>query len=310
MKRRKFLSQLSLTSTAVLTGSMISLSAQPTHKALKKKKPIKFIHITDSHVVDQYNCQEKFELFMQELSSKTSNPDIIFHTGDVIMDALKRNRSEVKNQWELWQQQVHGFSIAPFYAIGNHDIWGSGPKNDPLYGKKWAMDEMKLESRFYSFNKGNWKFMVLDSTQIIEGDWYTAKIDEEQKEWMQGELDNTSKNMNVMIISHIPILSAGIFNWAQSENSFWRVKTKLMHEDSHSLQNILRRYTQVKLCISGHLHLQDKVTYDGIDYLGAGAVCGNWWEENTFGQTQCGFAHFNLYEDGNYERTYHIYKWI
>jgi hypothetical protein len=36
-----------------------------------------------------------------------------------------------------------------------------GSKN-PDYGKKWALDELELKSRFYSFSKNNWKFIFFD----------------------------------------------------------------------------------------------------------------------------------------------------
>src|SRR5262245_43746176 len=59
----------------------------------------------------------------------------------------------------------------------------------------------------------------------------------------------------------------------------------LMHKDSQAVQAILRRHTNVKLCVSGHLHLVDHVVYDGITYRGCGAVSGDWWKGDTFYQT-------------------------
>ncbi|MCG8321433.1 MAG: hypothetical protein MI921_18160 [Cytophagales bacterium] len=110
-----------------------------------------------------------------------------------------------------------------------------------------------------------WKFVVPDSAQMLNGKWYTARIDEPQKEWLKGELDGTPKSTHVMIVSHIPILSACIFEWAKSENGLRTVQNSLMHADSHTVQAILRAYSQVKLCINGHLHMLDKVSHDGPD---------------------------------------------
>jgi hypothetical protein len=75
------------------------------------------------------------------------------------------------------------------------------------------------------------------------------------------------------------------------------------------VQSILRKRTGVTLCLSGHLHLKDHVEYDNIHYLGNGAVCANWWNTQTFHQTQAGYATLELYPDGRWERKYHAYKW-
>jgi len=55
--------------------------------------------------------------------------------------------------------------------------------------------------------------------------------------------------------------------------------------------------------------LLDQPVYDGITYVGCGAVSGDWWKKNTFHQTQCGFATLNLFPDGSFDRTYHAYEW-
>jgi Predicted phosphohydrolases len=309
MKRRKFMGTLALSSTAMAFGSARAIDLKNNNEQSGLHGPLRFLQLTDTHVFDDRNSPAYTAMFMEKAMEIVPDPDIICHTGDVIMDALKKNRVEVADQWKLWHSLKKGLPNNIRYAIGNHDIWGGGPKSDPMYGKNWAMDEMELQNRFYSFTKGQWKFIVLDSTQTMDGNWYTAFIDDIQREWLIGELDNTPKETHVMIVSHIPILSTCIFDWAKSENGIWKVSGSLMHSDSHEVQAILRSYPQVKLCISGHLHLLDKISYDGIDYLGSGAISGNWWSSETFHRTHCGFCVFDLYPDGSYQRKYYEYEW-
>lgn len=306
MIRRKFIKGITLSSTSLAFGNVPF-----PYKGNVANKPLQMVHITDTHVFNDKDCPQFMEIFLEEIKRIAPTPDLIFHSGDVIMDALyKEERSIVKDQWQLWHSMANQMTNKVQYAIGNHDIWGQGPKSDTMYGKKWAMEEMGLDNRFYSFIQENWKFIVLDSTQVFEGKWYTANMDSEQMEWLKGELDGTSMDTNVMIISHIPILSTSIFDWAKSENNNWSVSAGLMHSDTHEIQAVLNQYFQVKLCISGHLHLLDDVRYNGIDYLGSGAACGNWWNSNTFKQTQCGFCVYDLYPDGSYRRWYHTYDWL
>ena len=309
MKRRKFMGTLALSSTAVAFGSAKAIGPKYDITQPDGQEPLRFLQLTDTHVFDDRNSPAHTIMFMEKAKEVLPEPDVIFHTGDVIMDALVKNRQEVADQWKLWHSLKKGLPGTINYAIGNHDIWGGGPKSDKMYGKNWAMDEMELQNRFYSFTTGQWKFIVLDSTQTVDGNWYTAFIDDIQREWLIGELDSTPKDIHIMIISHIPILSTCIFDWAKMENGIWKVSGSLMHSDSHEVQAILRSYQQVKLCISGHLHLLDKISYDGIDYLGSGAISGNWWSSETFHQTHCGFCVFDLYPDGNYQRKYYEYEW-
>lgn len=301
---------LTLGSASLAFGSTRILNLNKSKPTIREKGALRFLQFTDTHVFKNTDVLKHMIRFVEKAREVIPEPDVIFHTGDVIWDALeKKDRNEVSDQWKAWQHIQKAFPRKVHYAIGNHDLWGGGPKSDKMYGKKWAMDEMELENRFYSFTTGQWKFIVLDSTQTFEGNWYTAYIDDAQKEWLIDELDHTPVETNVMIISHIPILSTAIFDFAKSKSGIWSVSGKLMHSDSHDIQAILRSYPQVRLCISGHLHLIDKITYDGIDYLGSGAVSGNWWNSENFRSSHCGFSVFDLYPDGSSHRTYYNYKW-
>ncbi|MEO1012472.1 MAG: metallophosphoesterase [Bacteroidota bacterium] len=310
MIRRKFMGTLALGSISLAFGSAKTRNSQKSVSPLRTEGSLRFLQFTDTHVLEDKDSPKHMELFLEKAREVIPEPDVIFHTGDVIMDALEiQDRNKVSHQWKLWHSLKKALPGKVHYAIGNHDIWGGGPRSDAMYGKKWALEEMELQHRFYSFNRGPWKFVVLDSTQTKGDTWYTAFIDDVQKEWLIDELDNTDPQTNVMIVSHIPILSTSIFDWAKSENGLWSVSGGLMHSDSHDVRAILRNYPQVRLCISGHLHLLDKMSYDGIDYLGSGAVSGSWWRSETFHGTQCGFSVFDLYPDGSYKRTYYEYEW-
>ena len=84
-----------------------------------------------------------------------------------------------------------------------------GQKDGGSYGKKWAMDELKLQDRYYSFSIQNWEFIVLDSVHpsFDTGSGYTARLDEEQFQWLETKLNNTSTEKHICILSHIPIIS-------------------------------------------------------------------------------------------------------
>jgi hypothetical protein len=71
---------------------------------------------------------------------------------------------------------------------------------------------------------------------------------------------------------------------------------------------MLSKYN-VKLCISGHVHMVDRVEYLGITFICDGSVCGNWWKgkHHEFDE---GFGVFDFYPDGSFEHRYNPYGWV
>jgi 3',5'-cyclic AMP phosphodiesterase CpdA len=313
VNRRSF-----LTSLAASIGIPSSLQGLPRGENLSFGQPsgagraapsLRVAQLTDTHVFHERSCPARMRAFLARFREATRSPDVVLHTGDIIFDALEADRDAVTKQWALWHELARDLPSAPVYAIGNHDVWGKGPASDPQYGKKWAVDTLKLPERFYSFAKGGWHFIVLDSTHAVPSGWYTGKLDDEQLAWLEGELKKVAATTPIAVVSHIPILSAAIVQWARTNEDKWTVGTALMHGDSHGIQSMLRQHPNVKVCLSGHLHLSDHVVYDGIAYLGCGAVSANWWKSDTWHQTHAGFAAIDLYADGSFERTYHPYDW-
>jgi hypothetical protein len=64
----------------------------------------------------------------------------------------------------------------------------------------------------------------------------------------------------------------------------------------------------VKLCLSGHEHLWDRVQYNAVTYVCNGAVCGNWWK-GAYHETSEGYGVVDLYADGTFEVEYVRYGW-
>jgi 3',5'-cyclic-AMP phosphodiesterase len=111
-----------------------------------------------------------------------------------------------------------------------------------------------------------------------------------------------------LIVSHIPILSACVFlDGKNFKNGEWRVPETWMHGDAEDLVELFANHANVKLAISGHIHLTDSIEYNQITYCCNGAVSGNWWMGN-YKQTKPGYAVIDLFEDGTFENKYLSYS--
>ncbi len=76
-----------------------------------------------------------------------------------------------------------------------------------------------------------------------------------------------------------------------------------MHLDAAAITDLFADNPNVKLCLSGHIHLRDVVQYNGVTYICNGAVSGNWWK-GSYKQTQPGFGVIDLFEDGTFSHQY------
>ncbi|MCA9299887.1 MAG: metallophosphoesterase, partial [Phycisphaerales bacterium] len=237
-------------------------------------------------------------------------PDLIINGGDQIMDALGEDRTRTRTQFDLWTRVI-GESVATpmINVIGNHDVWGwdrdesKTTGNEDLYGKRWALDVFGLRERFFSLDRNGWHLVVLDSTHPVttDGRPYTARLDDAQFEWLEGDLANTPATTPVMVVSHIPILAACTFlDGDNEERGDWNVPGAWMHIDARRIKDLFFRHPNVKLCISGHVHLADVVEYLGVTYVCNHAVSGGWWKgpRDEFAPA---FGIVDLYDDGSFE---------
>lgn len=305
--RRKFIASLPLIGASVGLG-LTQVQAQPSILHTHKRRSFRIAHLTDIHVQPGDAAPKGMAKAFQKAQSLPDKVDFILNGGDCIMDSLNRNKAEVKAQWEVWQSVLKNELSLEFHScIGNHDVWGwsdvgNKKKNDPLYGKAWATEELKLANRYYSFTKGNWHFVVLDSTHPRPVAGYWAKLDEAQMDWLEKELASVPKDKFVCVLSHIPILSVcTYFDGENLKGRNWKIPGAWMHQDAKQLKDLFYKHPNVKVCLSGHIHLVDEAEYLGVKYYCNGAVSGAWWG-GTLQEFPPAFAVVNLYEDGSSDR--------
>ncbi|GAB4047815.1 metallophosphoesterase family protein [Spirosoma litoris] len=306
MNRRTLLKSATLLPLASAPGDL--LTSAPS----ARKRSVRFAYLGDTHITPDNKPMESVAKCFQHVQNHADKPAFILHGGDVIMDALAKDRTDVQKQWDAWNSVVKSNNSLPIeYCIGNHDIWGfENAKSDPDYGKKWAVDQMKIGNRYRSFDRNGWHFIILDSVQPKpDGKWYTGHIDQEQLDWLKQDLAKTGTKTPVLILSHIPIFSpTSFFSDKNISNGTWSISAGLVLSNTPELLKLFYQYPNVKTALSGHMHLLDRVDYNGVTYLCNGAVSGDWWRNDTYQQTKAGYALIDLYDDGTLERTYLHYQ--
>lgn len=280
-----------------------------------RTRVLRLAHLTDTHVQPERAAHEGFAACLRHVQSQDPAPDLIIAGGDNVMDVMGRDAERGRVQLELWRKVLKQECSLPVeHVIGNHDVWGWNKAksktigDEDLWGKKWALDAYGLPGKYRAFERAGWKFIVLDST-FPKDDGYTARLDDEQFAWLSAELDRTEKATPVLVASHIPIFCAcAFFDGENEKTGDWVVPGSWMHIDARRIKDLFLKHPNVRLCLSGHIHLVDRVEYLGVTYLCNGAVSGGWWKG---ANQECnpGYGLVDLYDDGTFENRYVEFPW-
>lgn len=310
------ISRRDLLTTGLAAGATAAIAspARATQKSAEqsnaRRRVIRFANLTDAHVQPERGASDGLAACLEH--AQENGAEFIVFGGDNLMNVDGRGRDSAKQQLEVYNAVVRDHCSLPHHHIvGNHDILAL----DPTDGKKWAEDAFGLDKRYNQFSmqssqagSGNWRFIALDSTSP-EGGGYKGRLDEEQFDWLERTLRDIPRSANVCIVSHIPIVAVcAYFDGENEKTGDWRVPGAWMHIDARRLKDLFLKHPQVKLCLSGHMHLADTVEYLGVKYACNGAVSGAWWGGD-YQEFAPGYGLIDLYDDGTSETRYVTYGW-
>ncbi|QTD37298.1 metallophosphoesterase [Polaribacter batillariae] len=297
-KRREFIKKIGLVAGASAIAP-ITLSAQNNTTKSSKKKVLRVAHVTDIHMSDGNDAPNRFKKCIADV--KKHNVDFFLNGGDTIMaaDYGDITRERVLEQWKLWDELKQEFKEYEMYScLGNHDMWWAAPdKKDSMYGKDYVIKRMEMQSRYYSFFKNGWYFIVLDSNNSRAG-----SLDKEQRAWLENELSKMPKDASVLVMSHYPILAVSTIPYGGS------------HTDSKYIMKLFYKHPNKKIhCISGHMHLLDTAIYNNVNYYCNGSMSGYWWGEGDkdsagkywYHETPPGYSIIDFFDDGSINNIYY-----
>jgi 3',5'-cyclic-AMP phosphodiesterase len=279
-------------------------------------KAFRVAHLTDMHLVPgKTRSGEGYAMALGSLQNLSPKPELLITGGDHVMDSLQTNHDKLDPMWDLYLKTFKDSTdLKTHPVIGNHDVLGWGetaekiPLDTPGYGKMLYCDKMELPKTYYSFDAGGWHFIVLDNIQPGLKGGYMANIEEEQLAWLKLDLESVAKPTPICVLSHIPILAVCTYFFTEPKAPGYTVSPAMMLVDAHKLITLLSQYN-VKLCISGHVHMVDRIEYLGITFICDGAVSGNWWhgKHHEFSE---GYGVFDFYPDGTFAHEYRTYGWV
>jgi 3',5'-cyclic AMP phosphodiesterase CpdA len=305
-----------LASSAFASAPVAATAAADSEASARRV--LRFAHFTDVHIQPEKGAKAGLAEALEHAQSLDDPPALIVTGGDAIMDAFAADRVRTQTQWDLWTAVLKDHCSLPvLHTIGNHDIWGwdksssSTTGDEPKWGKAWAIEAFDIPGRYYHRDQAGWRFIILDSVRPDpDGSGYLAFLDDQQYDWLAATLRETPADTPVCIVSHIPIITvvAQIYNDTRADDRNTTLPGSWVHLDALRLKDLFAKHSNVKLCLSGHMHRVDHCRFNGVGYICDGAVSGSWWNGDNY-ECEEGYGLIDLYEDGAYRHQYVPYHW-
>ena len=257
---------------------------------------LSFAFMTDIHLnkgADKNACFEGFNKAV--LSARENGAEFIITGGDnVDIDGFKNDTASAREMFGRFRDVIAESPLKINATIGNHDrFWGIVTEEHP-HGE--ALFEEYVGPTYYSFENKGWKFMILNTVQVVKG---TYMVDSLQAEWIKDELENTDRNTPIILSMHVPMMSV------YSASGPGRFGPDMFHNFAQ-IKDMFNEYN-LKLVLQGHQHLYEEIKTRGVQYITAGAVSGSWWGGTYYG-TEEGYLLVKLYED-DFSWEYVDYDW-
>lgn len=163
-----------------------------------------------------------------------------------------------------YEQAVREMGVPFVQVVGNHDL-DLAARSDAASTRTF---EGRFGPRYYSFNRGQVHYVVLDDV-LYYGGGYIGYVDDEQLGWLKADLALVEKGRTVVVFCHIPLMS----NLAERSGVAPVIANYVTNRDA--LYALLAPYRTTVL--TGHLHESDFSAAGGIWERNLGAVCGGWW---------------------------------
>lgn len=291
-------------------GLAAGATAATIASAEEKAPSFRFVFATDMHVQPERGGVEGFKQCVSAINALDSKPEFVVTGGDLIMDALDVGIDRIKTQWSLFDECMKGLALPVHHTIGNHDVVGWSAKSvvkpgEQDYGKKMFSDRYGAGKTYRSFDHGGWHFILLDSIgQNADTTDYKGWIDEAQLAWLKADLEKAGPSTPIILVSHIPFYSV----WHQVlKGPQFHLDGKALVGNLHEFRTLFDRYN-VKLVLTGHGHIFERIELGRITYIQGGAVCGMWWKGPVYGNPE-GFGVVECSADGSFDFQYKSFGW-
>ena len=215
--RRDFLRTIGIAATSVSLPPILTASLR------RLENPVRIGMIADLHQDVMHDGEKRLDAFLKEMAK--TRPDAIMQLGDFAYPN-KKNRSVIGKFNKAHQHSLH--------VIGNHDT-------DSGHTQKQCFDVWGMTGRYYSYDVGGLKFLVLDGNDKgspTHKGGYPSFVGKEQIGWLKEQIRKLDGP--IVVVSHQPLAGSSAV------------------DNAKEIQEILSKHAEkVVIAINGHTHIDE-----------------------------------------------------
>lgn len=264
LNRRSFLAAGALGAAG---AAMTASAASPKKSSVYGFKPLKVCVFADIHYQPGVYTNDTPE-FLEKILARAERErcDMVIHLGDFVHNVLKAPE-------KAYIKMYNEFKIPTYHVLGNHD------QDDAPYSA--TLDAYHLERGYYSFDKGGFRFIILDPNYIRNEDGTFTHFD-------HGNYHRRSKNSTINYVTpeQLEWLRSTVMDSPNpcvvlSHQSLERPPNGgnvLNKDDVQAIFNEAnaKRPGTVRLVMNGHLHADNLRIMDDIVWWDVNSANNDW----------------------------------
>ena len=229
--------------------------------AIEQPDQFDFVFLTDIHLERPEISVPKFKASLAEIESLDPRPAFLWAQGDIClqggmgkayMECLATSRLPIRN------------------GAGNHEmiLEDRNPR---------AQYEEMFGPTYYSFDWGSLHCIVLDGNKPIpeQQGWKAVHgaVEGSELAWLEADLAAQPRGKPIIVGVHIPVVLTYPERRAHSPKDapYWEMT------NDKRLTDLFARHG-VRLVLQGHMHENERMTIDGVEYVESISISGSWWK--------------------------------
>ncbi len=260
---------------------------------------LSLVFFSDVHALPESDSRAALKLAAEAINN--THPDLIIGGGDYIKDNNHHSPQEMSELWKAYRGFQDALKAPMLGAIGNHDLVAALLKDgtsSKVDSRAYFRSNLNQSNTWYAVDRGGYHFVLLDPIVVVGGsDKIVGTISEEQLRWIRRDAEILPPAMPVVLVSHMPLLTS--FFQATEGATAAAPKNRVLTNN----REVVAAYgNRVVLVLQGHLHVYEKIEWQGVTYITGGAISGDWWHGAWHG-TEPGFTLIRL-QGRNVESKY------
>jgi predicted phosphodiesterase len=212
-------------------------------------EPFSFAYITDVHLCndkpDSYVLTHESQLFLQQLVKELNSQklDFVVFGGDQVESIGKD-----ETNWQLFLDVVQGLNAPWSFVLGEADVSGNySVDKRKTFGPDWKQRGIDTETSYWSHNLSQMPNVHLIGLDSSMPNSTVGGVSQKQLDWLKQDLEANKKYFTIVFVHH-PLLPPPPYDSGPPWDEY-------VIPDGGSVREVLAAYPNVKMVLSGHIHV-------------------------------------------------------